>query len=147
VPATELFCHLLGINPKKLSKRELRLLEADLFVRICRALKEYFRKKYKSYFYFMKYSVDKENLMLEENFIRYILNDILLTEEYTVKGIAHYVGTHEDVINDIASGINTKPTAYCYLRIIEIHRSVKKDIYKEIAKKITEDIKNEDGDD
>ena len=38
------------MNPTKFSKKENLLLEADMFVRVCRELIEYFRLHYKEYF-------------------------------------------------------------------------------------------------
>ena len=77
--AMEPLCHLIGINPKKFSKEELSLLEADLFIRICDEIKEVFKQQYKDFFYLMKFTITKENEMIEKNFIRIILNDILST--------------------------------------------------------------------
>ena len=132
----EPLCYLMGINPKKFSKEELILLEAELFIRICDELKEVFRQKYIEFFNFMKFTVMQEDKMLEKNFIRIILNDILSTEEYTLQGIARYADTHEDIIHELASGLNTKPLATCLRKVIELHRLVRHDLYKAIGKKI-----------
>ncbi len=74
--------------------------------------------------------------MLEGNFIRLVINDILLTEEYTVQGIACYTQTPEDVIYDIAMGNNLAPSFPLSRKIIEIHRSIRPDLYSNILKKI-----------
>src|SRR3990167_6503390 len=134
--AMEPLCRLLGINHKKFSKEENSLLEAELFVRICNDLKEFFRDQYKDFFQFMKFTANKENVMLERNFIQLIINDILSTEEYTVQGIAHYTDIHEDIIHEFASGLNTKPLAICLRKIIELHQSVRHQLYQSIGKKI-----------
>jgi hypothetical protein len=91
MPSMEPLCYLIGVDSKKFSKNENMLLEAELFIRICSELKEIFRKKYKDFFHLMKFTKTKEDAMLEKNFIRIILNDILSTKEYTVQGIAHYM--------------------------------------------------------
>jgi hypothetical protein len=136
MPAIEPLCHLIGINYKKLSKKENMLLEAELFSRICNELKEFFRKKYKNFFHFMDFTIEMEDIMLEENFMRLIIEDILSTEEYTLQGIARYTDTHEDIISDLASGLNTKPLALCLRKTIELHRTVRHELYRAIAKKI-----------
>ena len=77
--------------------------------------------------------------MLEENFIRSIINDILLTGDYNVTGIACYADTSEDVIIDLASGLNKKPLAVCFRKIIELHKTVRRELYEMIGKKIASD--------
>jgi hypothetical protein len=134
--AMDPLCHLIGINSKKFSKEENSLLEAELFIRICDELKEVFRQQYKNFFHLMKFNVTKEDAMLERNFIRLILKDILSTEEYTLQGIATYTDTHEDIIHELASGLNTKPLAACLRKVIELHRSVRRELYQAIGKKI-----------
>ena len=136
MPAMEPLCHLIGINPKKFSKEELNLLEADLFIRICDEIKEVFKQQYKDFFYLMRLTTIKENEMIEKNFIRIILNDILTTEEYTIQGIARYTDTHEDVIHELVSGLNTQPLATCLRKVIELHRVVRRELYQAISKKI-----------
>lgn len=134
--AMEPLCHLLGVNSKKLSKEENSLLEAELFIHVCNTLKEIFRKSYKDFFRLMKFTVNMEDIMLERNFIRLILSDILSTEEYTLQGIAQYTDIHEDIIQELASGLNTKPLAICLRKIVELHRSVRRELYQEIGKKV-----------
>lgn len=136
MPAIEPLCYLVGINPIHFSKKEVSLLEAELFVSIYHELKEYFRQQYKVFFQLMKFNLIMEDTMLENNFIQIILNDILSTEEYTLAGIARYVDTHEDVIQELASGLNTKPLAICLRRTIELHKIVRRDLYQSIGKKI-----------
>lgn len=134
--APEPLCYLIGINPKKFSKEELNILEADIFIRICDELKNIFKSEYKNFFYLLKFTTIQENAMLEKNFIQIILNDILSTEEYTIQGIAHYTDIHEDVIHELASGLNTKPLASCLRKVIELHRLVRRELYQTIVKKI-----------
>jgi len=45
-----------------------------------------------------KINIEKEKSMIESNFIRCIINDILSTEEYTLPGIAYYTDTPEEII-------------------------------------------------
>ena len=77
-----------------------------------------------------------ENIMLEECLIKYIINDILSTEEYSLSGIAYYTNSPEDVIYEIAMGNNTNPSLFLSKKIIELHRSVRPYLYHELIKKV-----------
>lgn len=136
MPATEPLCHLIGINRSKLSKIEYLLLEAEIYIRICEGLREYFRKQYKDYFYVMKFTIEMENTMLETNLVRLITHDILTTEEYNLNGIACYSDTPEDVIQEVIDGRNVRPSANFLWKLIELHQSVRRDLYDAIIKKI-----------
>jgi hypothetical protein len=138
--AEEFLCQIAGINPQKFSKNENLFLEAELFIRACDELKEVFKIKYKEYSDLIQTIAEMENNMLEANFIKCIINDILLTEEYTLEGIACYTQTPEEVIYDIATGNNITPSLSLSRKIIEIHRSVRADLYKDIFKKIISTI-------
>lgn len=129
--AIEPFC--VGINIKK---EESLILEADLFTRICEELKEYFRKQNAEYFKLMKFTLEMENAMLEENFLRFVINDILTTEAYSMDGIACYTNIPYDVIDEIVIGKNTNPSYYLVRKIIELHRSVRLDLYNWLLEKI-----------
>lgn len=134
--ATELLCHLLGINPSDLTPQENLILEVELFSRICEELKELFKSKNKEYLILLNVSIAKENAMLEAKFLRFVVSDILMTEEYSVTGIAHETKIPEDVINDILSGKNKSPSLQVSRKIIDLHRMVRPDLYKEVVKKI-----------
>ena len=97
----EPLCKVIGLKPQQLSKEEFFVLEVELFARVCEEINEILKTMYKDYFYFMKFNTEMENSMLEDDFMRFIVNDILLTEEYSLKGIACYTQSHEDVIFDI----------------------------------------------
>lgn len=140
MPAIEPFCLLLNIAKHKLHKNELLLLEAEFFARICRELQEIMRKQNKDYFCIMKLNIEKENTMLEMRFIRCIINDILSTGEYNLSGIAFYTNTSEDVIYELASGYNTNPTFLLSRKIIELHRSVRPSLYRDIVNKIKQEL-------
>lgn len=124
-----------------IEKNELTLLEANFFLGICRELKEIFRAQNSEYFKLMKLDFEREDIMLEENFIRFIINDILSTETYSLTGIACYTNTPHDVIYEIAIGRNTNPSYSIVRKIIELHRSVRLDLYNMIIAKI---MKNND---
>ncbi len=137
MPTTELLCRFTGINPGKLSKEEIFILELTLLIRLYEELKEIFKAQYKNYFRLMKINVETEDAMIEEKFIRHVINDILSTEEYTLPGIAYYTQTPEDVVYDIAIGSNTDPSSTLFRKIIKLHQSVRPELYREILKKIT----------
>lgn len=126
----------LGIDAHEFSKLELQFLEAELFVRICIELKETIREKNKTYLRILKFNFKKEDIMLDIEFIRYIINDILSTGEYNLAGIALYTHTSEDVIYELASGCNTNPTFLLSRKIIELHRTVRPNLYRKIINKI-----------
>ncbi|SRR5579883_65129 len=135
--ATESFAHIFGINHQKLTSKETLILEIELFTRICEELKEFFRSKNKDYFSLLKISVIKENAMLESKFLLFVIQDILRTEEYSLEGIAYHTQIPEDVICDVASGKNKTPSLLLSQKIIDLHRKVRPDLYKEVIKKIT----------
>lgn len=134
--AIEPLCRLMGINPSTLTKEENILLEIELFARICEELKEVFREQHREYFQLMKLTIEKENTMLEAKFVRSIVQDILSTQEYNLEGIAHYTDTHEDVVQEVYTGQNQNPSATFLRKIIDLHRTVRHDLYLEITKKI-----------
>ncbi len=136
MPATEPLCRFIGIDPRTLLKEENIMLEAELFYHLCEELKSHFKNEYKEYFNLIKFTLEMENLMLEENYIRFIINDILSTNEYTLEGIANHLNTHEDVIQEIVLGRNPNPSAWFLRKIIELHRIVRGDLYNTIMKKI-----------
>ena len=125
-----------GFGNNELSRMEFIFLEAKLFVMIYGELKEMMRKNMKNYFQLMNFSITEEDHMLETNFIRAIINDILLTQEYNVSGVALYTNTPEDVIYDLASGRNSNPTLLISQKIINLHRSVRPILYEDIMNKI-----------
>jgi len=134
--ALELFSNLIKIDLSKFSNREIHLLEAELFSRACNELREIFRVQFKSYFSLMKFTAEKENTMLETNFLRLVIKDILSTQEYDLSGIAYYTDTPEDVLYEVFDGRNTNPSATLLRRSIELHRSVRRDLYQEVINKI-----------
>lgn len=134
--AVQELCCLYGINPKQLSKEENILLEANLFVRICDELKEIFKNHNRDFYRLFKFTKEMENEMLEANFIRCIVNDILSTEEYSLDGIACYSNSPEEIIHEIAAGLNSNPSLLLARKIIELHRSIRPDLYRSIMFKI-----------
>jgi len=138
MPAMEPLCQMLGINFNELSKEENLILEAKLFTHIYEELKEIIKAQYKDYFQLMKFNEDMENMMIETEFLRCVINDILSTEEYSLPGIACYTNTPEDVIHEVIIGNNSNPSFAFSRRIIELHCTVRPNVYQAIIKKIIE---------
>jgi hypothetical protein len=135
--AHEFLCQIVGVNPQKFSKEENILLEAELFSRLSIEIEKNFKAKNREYFRLLKFDTQMENEMLENNFIRCLINDILSTDEYTLMGIAYYTQLPEEVINEAALGQITRPSAALLRRIMELHRSVRPTLYRELIKKFT----------
>lgn len=125
-----------GFNIFNLSKAEHDLLDTDLFTRLCEELKEIFKKQNKDYFDLINLSKEKESAVIEENFLRCIINDIISTDEYTLPGIAYYADTPEEVMYEVASGQNLNPSLTLARRVMDLHRSVRPELYKNLLKKI-----------
>jgi hypothetical protein len=74
--------------------------------------------------------------MLEANFIKYLIRDILSTEEYSLTGIANYARIPEDVIYDLFTGFNKNPSSSLWNKVIELHSTVRSDLYQKLIAKI-----------
>ena len=136
MPAIEPLCKLIETKLCHFTKEENFLIEADLFVRICEEIKGIFREKHQNYFCLMRYGKEKENTVLDANFAKLIIQDILSTEEYNLNGITLYTNTCEDVIQEIIEGRNVNPSSNFLRRIIELHNMVRPELYHAISKKI-----------
>jgi hypothetical protein len=134
--AVQRLSDLLMEGQIKLSKEEQLILDAELFARICEELKEIIKSKNKDYYRLLKINKEKEQSMIDESFIRCIIHDILSTEEYTLPGIAYYTDTPEEIILDVASGCNKSPALLFSQKIINLHRSVRPELYIGILNKI-----------
>lgn len=135
--AIEPLYRLLGVDTSQLSKEEKLLLEAELFICICEELKEKLRKEHKEYFCLMKFTLEMEKTMLDSFFVQSIIRDLIVTNEYTIEGIARYTDTHEEVVDELANGYNSMPSALFLQRIIELHRSIRPELYQTIMRKVT----------
>ena len=139
--AIEPLCYALGILTKNLSKEEKLLLEAELFLKICEEISNMFKSECTEYFCLMKFNLEMENIMIESDFIRLLIKDILISEVYNLSGIALYTQTPEDVIHDLI----LKPTCHPILmfprKLIELHRFIRPNLYNSIIKKIIAEYK------
>jgi hypothetical protein len=144
MPAIEPLTSMLGLKASKFSQIELVLLEIEILTLVCEEIKKMMQSDYHDYFHYLKYSADKEKNMLEENVLRYVINDIISSEQYSLAGIAYYTHTPIEVINDVAMGNNTMPSFSLSRKIIDLHRSVRPDLYQEIIQKlVTTDVNEE----
>jgi hypothetical protein len=84
----------------------------------------------------MKFTTSMENDMLEANFTKMLIKDILLSKQYTIEGLAHYTGIHEDILHEVMTGLNVSPSAYLLQRTIDLHRTVRSELYESIIQKI-----------
>ena len=132
----ESFFHLAWVSPCKLTKDENKFLQTEIFIRIYDELKEYFKAQHQDYFDLMKFDAQMENAIMEGNFFRCLIKDILSTEEYSLSGIAYYTHSSEEVIYDVVIGLNTNPSLSLARKIIELHRSIRPELYRAIVAKI-----------
>ncbi len=129
-------CHLLGIGCGKLEKQEQMLLEGLLFTCIYRQLQEECHSQHKAYFCLIKLNKEQQEMMIKNEFIRYIIRKLLSEEEYTLEGIAQYTHTDADVVMDIYRGHYLYPSAEFLYRLIELHFMERKDLHRNAIKKL-----------
>jgi hypothetical protein len=135
MPAIEFLYDYLEIEHHKFSQVEKIILEMELFTKVCNEISNVYRIRYKEYFNLIKFNLEMERAMLDSNLIANVINDILLTGEYSLAGIALYTQIPEDVICDIATGKNQEPSLPLSRKIIELHRSVRPKLYQGIIQK------------
>lgn len=119
---------------KNISKKDKTIYQLIIYQFTYKRLTEYFygdlsRSKHAC-------TENKGEFMKEGEVIKKIVNELLTTGEYSIKGIAHYTGFHEDVIYDLASGINSDPTITLANKVIELHFLAKRDLYLSIFQDI-----------
>lgn len=108
-----------------LSKKEKLLLETIFFIYLQQELILLYRAE-----------ENMEVPMVSSPVVRGLVNDLLLNNDYTVQGLAHYTGYPEDVIYDLASGLNLNPTLALSTKIIELHAIARRDLYSDLIKRI-----------
>lgn len=134
--AMQSWCFIIGISTKQLTKEENFLLEGEIFFYVMTSIKESFKQKYKRFFSLMKYNMEMENTMIENDYLRLIIHDIIATEEYDIKGIAYYTDTPEEILLEILTGTNKNPSAVFMQRLIELHRLVRRELYQRVLQKL-----------
>ncbi len=138
--ATEPLFELLGWSAAQFSQEEKVILEAEIFFRFSEEFMSYYRNEQHQYFKLLKSEIDKEKTMLDADFTRLIIKDILVSEEYTLDGIACYANTHKDVIYDVVMGYNASPSVMFVKSMIALHRTVRPELYQQISRKILNDV-------
>ncbi len=126
------FCVLKRIN-NSLSQVEKILLEIKLVTHFYGELSAIFKSRYQSY---QKLIKSKEESMCSVKLMQEIINDILSTEEYSLSGIANHTHIPEEVLSDIASGINPNPTFDLSRKLFELHATVRRDLYDQVMRKV-----------
>lgn len=130
----DLISYLLKLEDCKLSKIEKLLLEIKLLTEIFNELYEIFNNRYKAYQVLLK--SNKENNMFGINITQEMIKDILATEEYSLAGIATSTCIPEEVLYEVASGINNNPTLEVSRKLFELHMTVRRNLYDTIMQKI-----------
>ena len=129
-----------GFNISTLSQAEHDILDADLFTRLCEELKDLFRKENKIFFELIKMPTDMEITIMNASFLRCIINDIISTDEYTLPGVAYYSDTPEEVVYEVITGQNINPSNHLVRKIMDLHRTVRPELYRKLLKKIISDV-------
>ena len=137
--AIEPFYRLFINSYCKIPKEKELIIEVELFILIYQSLYGLFKEYYKEYFSLMKFSVYMEKEMIDDNFIKLILNDLLLSETYSLKGVAYHIQEPEEVIYEIASGYNTNPSFKLTRKLIELHRELRPELYREVVENFIND--------
>lgn len=78
----------------------------------------------------------KKGENMEIKFIQEIIKDILSTNMYSMTGIATYTRIPEEVIADIAMGLNTNPTFELSRKLFELHIEVRRNFYDHFINKL-----------
>lgn len=138
--ATEPLFELLGWSAAQLSQEERMIFEAETFFRFSEEFMSHYKQVHQQYFKLLKSETDKETNMLDADFTRLIIKDILVSEEYTLDGIACYANTHKDVIYDVVMGYNASPSVMFVKSMIALHRTVRPELYQQISRKILNDV-------
>lgn len=133
MPATEYLSRLIGIDLVNISRKEIDLLEAELFCKVCNHLSFYYAQA--SGAKNMKF-LKEENTMNSDCLIINIMKDIIESEEYDIMGIARYTHTPVDNLIDLYRGQYISPSLHLFRKIIELHKTVRPSLYQTILKKI-----------
>lgn len=125
--ATDLLGSILKLEPNTLPKRERAMFEVVFFKYLYSELVTSFKKIIKN---------NQEKDMLDGSIIRSLVNELLISGEYSIQGLANYTGYSEDVIYDVSSGINHSPTLAFSTKVIELHFLARKEFYDSLVCKV-----------
>ncbi len=132
----DLVSSMLGKNLDRLSSIEKILLEVKLVTHLYHELSDIFKSRYQDYQKLIKSNQGQEESMFGAKFMQEMLNDILSTQEYSLSGVANHTHIPEDVLSDIATGLNPNPTFDLSRKLFELHTTVRRDLYNQIMRKI-----------
>ena len=136
---TDLVGCLFGQKASKLSKAEKLLLEIIIVARFYQELSNFFKSRYRNYHSLIKHYLIQEENMFNVKLMPEIINDIIATKQYSLAGIAIHTQIPEEVLSDVAIGINNNPTLEFSRKIFELHMGVRRHLYDEIMRKIVSD--------
>jgi hypothetical protein len=128
--------HSNNVLPANLTRTELLVVELAFLIHIHASLKDWIRESYKEYFHTLNFTQEMEEEMIKANLISNLIKDILITQQYTIEGIAMYTNAPPEAIEDVLSGKNHQPSFELAQRIIDLHKMVRPKLYKEIINKI-----------
>ena len=135
--ALQRLSHYLGVNLRQFSREENLFLEAELFLRISEEIWAQFKLENKDYFHHLT-NFNVEHTLMELQVIRCLIDDILRSENYTLSGIAYYTQTPEELVQELLIGYRVSPVITFTRKLIELHKEIKPDLYKNVIKKIGE---------
>jgi hypothetical protein len=121
-------CPAPVINEKSLKIKRL-ISETSQYFQDYKTIKHRCREHYEKYFKLCLDYRERKDEMIDNNFLQFLLNDIISTGEYTLEGIAYYIRITLDDIIDIFSGLNRDPSYQLVFQLIELHRSVRPEYY------------------
>jgi hypothetical protein len=135
--ALEWLWHGTSVDSKKFTKPENWILEAELYLRIHKKIWEAYKFQYKDYFYLIV--KEEEDINMELYVIKSLINDLIKSEAYTLSGIAYYTRIPEEIIEDLFMTNKINPLITFTRKLIELHKSIRPDIYQKIIKKLISD--------
>lgn len=133
---TESFLPWFGGSTKFFTKKESVLLEMELLLLIYEELRLILVRKYEIFFKIFHFNKEMEYDMTEKNLMQFIINELLVTNEYTIEGISLYTHTPRDIIYDLILGKNIFPSVFLVKKIITLHRKAFPKLYQNIINKI-----------
>ena len=139
MPKTDLVFCVFRDLVKNLPEVEKLLLEIKLLTQLHQELSNFFFLRNFSYQQLLK---NEEKNMSCVKFMKEIINDILSSGEYSLAGISNYTQIPEEILIDIASGINANPSFALSIKILELHASVRTELYSHVMRKIASEYLN-----
>lgn len=121
---------------QSLSKKKKKILQIIMLHELYDLLKTHLNKKISTNINFK----NKEDILMDNEIIRQMINEIILSNEYTLEGIAHVTRIPFEVIYDAAGGIKLQFSLPVWLKIIALYLQVKPALWQELIEK----LKNKD---